>query len=241
MKSRHVLAASALALALSACGQSPAPTAEPPVAAPATEEAAAPAPVEAAPVAPAPVAATGSKPATVADCATTIEGNDAMQYNADSITIPASCTQFTITLKHAGAMAVNVMGHNVVVAKEADMAGIAADGMSLTPEHVKPDDDARIIAHTRMVGWRRIRVGDLRRGQGQGRRPVQVLLQFPRPPGADAGKPGGAMSASHGGSGGWYQATPPPCEGRPVRGAGILPDCRGRMCAAPAQAAMSPR
>lgn len=151
MKSRHVLAASALALALSACGQSPAPTAEPPVAAPATEAAAAPAPVEAAPVAPAPVAATGSKPATVADCATTIEGNDAMQYNADSITIPASCTQFTITLKHAGAMAVNVMGHNVVVAREADMAGIAADGMSLTPEHVKPDD-ARIIAHTRMVG-----------------------------------------------------------------------------------------
>jgi azurin len=151
MKSRHVLAASALALALSACGQSPAPTAEPPVAAPATEEAAAPAPVEAAPVAPAPVAATGSKPATVADCATTIEGNDAMQYNADSITIPASCTQFTINLKHAGAMAVNVMGHNVVVAREADMAGIAADGMSLTPEHVKPDD-ARIIAHTRMVG-----------------------------------------------------------------------------------------
>ena len=151
MKSRHVLAASALALALSACGQSPAPTAEPPVAAPATEAAAAPAPVEAAPVAPAPVAATGSKPATVADCATTIEGNDAMQYNADSITIPASCTQFTINLKHSGAMAVNVMGHNVVVAKEADMAGIAADGMSLTPEHVKPDD-ARIIAHTRMVG-----------------------------------------------------------------------------------------
>lgn len=149
MKSRHVLVASAFALALSACGQSPAPSAEPPVAAPATEAAAPPAPMEAAPVAPA--AAAGSKPARVADCATTIEGNDAMQYNADTITIPASCTQFTITLKHAGAMAVNVMGHNVVVAKAADMAGIAADGMSLSPEHVKPDD-ARIIAHTRMLG-----------------------------------------------------------------------------------------
>ena len=151
MKSRHVLVASALALALSACGQSPAPSAQPPVAAPATEAAAVPAPAEAAPVAPAPVAATGSKPATVADCATTIEGNDAMQYNADSITIPATCTQFTINLKHAGAMAVNVMGHNVVVAKEADMAGIAADGMAVAPEHVKPDD-ARIIAHTKMLG-----------------------------------------------------------------------------------------
>jgi azurin len=151
MKTRHVLVASALALALSACGQSPAPSAEPPVAAPATETAAAPAPAETAPVAPAPATATGSKPATVADCATTIEGNDAMQYNADSITVPATCTQFTITLKHTGAMAVNVMGHNVVVAKEADMAGIAADGMAITPEHVKPDD-ARIIAHTKMLG-----------------------------------------------------------------------------------------
>ena len=154
MKSRHILTASVLAIALAACGNSPAPEAPAADAAPvesaATTE---PAPVEAAP-APAeaaPAATTGSKPAVVADCATTIEGNDAMQYNADSITIPASCTQFTITLKHAGAMAVNVMGHNVVVAREADMAGIAADGMAVAPEHVKPDD-ARIIAHTRMLG-----------------------------------------------------------------------------------------
>ena len=151
MKSRHVLVASALALALSACGQSPAPSAEPPVAAPATEAAAVPAPAEAAPVAPAPVAATGSKPATVADCATTIEGNDAMQYNADSITIPASCSQFTVNLKHVGTMAVEVMGHNLVVAKEADMAGINTDGIAVKPEHLK-DGDARVIAHTKMIG-----------------------------------------------------------------------------------------
>lgn len=154
MKSRHVLAASALALALSACGQSPAPAADAP-AAPATETAAAPAAVEVAPAeaAPAPAApvAAASKPATVADCATTIEGNDAMQYNADSITVPASCAQFTINLKHAGQMPVTAMGHNLVVAKEADMAGIAADGMTVTPEHVKADD-ARVIAHTKMIG-----------------------------------------------------------------------------------------
>ena len=154
MKSRHILTASVLAIALAACGNSPAPEAPAADAAPVEPAAATePAPVEAAP-APAeaaPAATTGSKPAVVADCATTIEGNDAMQYNADSITIPASCTQFTINLKHAGAMAVNVMGHNVVVAKEADMAGIAADGMAVAPEHVKPDD-ARIIAHTKMLG-----------------------------------------------------------------------------------------
>ena len=154
MKSRHILTASVLAIALAACGNSPAPEAPAADAAPvepaATTE---PAPVEAAP-APAeaaPAATTGSKPAVVADCATTIEGNDAMQYNADSITIPASCSQFTVNLKHVGKLAVNVMGHNFVVAKEADMAGINADGMAVAPEHVKPDD-ARVIAHTRMIG-----------------------------------------------------------------------------------------
>lgn len=151
MKSRHVFVASALALALSACGQSPAPADTGVTPAPAdTAAAPAPAPVETAPVAAAP-ATTGSKPATVADCATTIEGNDAMQYNADAIAVPASCTQFTINLKHVGTMAVNVMGHNLVVAKQADMAGIAADGMAVAPEHVKPDD-ARVIAHTKMLG-----------------------------------------------------------------------------------------
>ena len=154
MKSRHILTASVLAIALAACGNSPAPDAPAADAAPvepaATTE---PAPVEAAP-APAeaaPAATTGSKPAVVADCATTIEGNDAMQYNADSITIPASCSQFTVNLKHVGKLAVNVMGHNFVVAKEADMAGINADGMAVAPEHLK-DGDARVVAHTKMIG-----------------------------------------------------------------------------------------
>ena len=154
MKSRHILTASVLAIALAACGNSPAPEAPAADAAPvepaATTE---PAPVEAAP-APAeaaPAATTGSKPAVVADCATTIEGNDAMQYNADSITIPASCSQFTVNLKHVGKLAVNVMGHNYVVAKEADMAGSNADGMAVAPEHLK-DGDARVVAHTKMIG-----------------------------------------------------------------------------------------
>ena len=154
MKSRHILTASVLAIALAACGNSPAPEAPAADAAPVepaatTEPAqveAAPAPAEAAPA-----ATTGSKPAVVADCATTIEGNDAMQYNADSITIPASCSQFTVNLKHVGKLAVNVMGHNFVVAKEADMAGINADGMAVAPEHLK-DGDARVVAHTKMIG-----------------------------------------------------------------------------------------
>lgn len=150
MKFRQILLTSAVALALSACGgQSPAPaadTAAPADAAPSAEAA----PAEAAPAEAAPEAV-ASKPAVVENCATTIEGNDQMQYNVDSITVPASCTQFTINLTHTGTMAANVMGHNVVVAAQSDMEGIDQDGAGVTPDHVKADD-ARVIAHTKVVG-----------------------------------------------------------------------------------------
>lgn len=161
MTPRHLLLAGAIALALSACGKSPAPAAETPAAPPTAAEQTVPAdiatppaveaPAEAGPVETAPAAATGSKPAVVANCAATIESNDAMQYDADSITVPASCSTFTIHLKHVGQMPVAAMGHNIVVAKEADMRGIAADGMTVTPEHLKAGDD-RVIAHTAMIG-----------------------------------------------------------------------------------------
>ena len=152
MKSRHLLLAGAVALALAACGKSEAPAdTAAPAAAPAAAEAPAAAPAEAAPAPAAAPAAASSKPAVVADCATTVEGNDMMQYNADSITVPASCTQFTINLKHTGKLAANVMGHNVVIAKEADMAGIAADGAADPATHVKAGD-TRAIAHSKVIG-----------------------------------------------------------------------------------------
>ena len=153
MQFSRSLLASALVLALAACGEAPAPEAPAPAPAAVPAEAAPEAApiVEEQPAEAAPAAAASAKPAVVADCATTIEGNDAMQYNADSITIPASCSQFTVNLKHVGKLAVNVMGHNFVVAKEADMAGINADGMAVAPEHLK-DGDARVVAHTKMIG-----------------------------------------------------------------------------------------
>lgn len=152
MKSRHILLATAIALALSACGNSstPAETTAPAADTAAPAETAA-APAETAPAEAAPAAAASTKPAVVENCATNIEANDAMQYNADSITVPASCTQFTINLKHAGTLAANVMGHNVVVSKEADMAGIAADGAADPATHVKAGD-TRAIAHTKIIG-----------------------------------------------------------------------------------------
>lgn len=86
-------------------------------------------------------------------CSTSIEGNDAMQFNTANIDIPKSCSEFTINLKHAGKLAKNVMGHNVVVAATADMNGIAADGIGagLDANYIKAGD-TRVIAHSPLVG-----------------------------------------------------------------------------------------
>jgi azurin len=151
MNTRISLLTAACALALVACGDkspstadttAPAATTEPvPIATPAPADTAAPAP------------ASDKPAAVVADCATEIEGTDAMQYNVGSIVVPASCTEFKITLKHVGQSPVTAMGHNVVIAKAADMQGIDADGIAAgaAAAYVKPGD-TRVIAHTGLVG-----------------------------------------------------------------------------------------
>jgi len=154
------LLAAACALALAACGDRSAGTdaATTDAMPPAADSTAAPAPAAEAPVAetpaPAAAAAGSDKPAAVvADCATEVEGNDMMQFNVGSIAIPASCSEFRITLKHTGQQPVTIMGHNLVVAAAADMQGIETDGISAgaANDYVKPGD-TRVIAHTRLVG-----------------------------------------------------------------------------------------
>lgn len=140
----------------------PAPT----EAAPAEPAAAAPAP--AAPANTTTAQATGTTPAAmtpaekvaaakptavVNNCATEIEGNDAIQYNVGSIVVPASCSQFTITLRHVGKLPVAAMGHNVVITRNDDVQAVVADGLTAgaAAGYVKAGD-ARIVAHTEMIG-----------------------------------------------------------------------------------------
>ncbi len=88
-----------------------------------------------------------------AACSVDVDGNDAMQFNVKAIEIPSTCKDFTINVTHSGKMARNVMGHNVVITKTADMQGVANDGATagLDKEYVKPDD-ARVIAHSKVIG-----------------------------------------------------------------------------------------
>ncbi|AEB84756.1 azurin [Alicycliphilus denitrificans] len=105
------------------------------------------------PLAMALVVGAGAHAAWAADCATEINGNDAMQYDKTSISVPASCKQFTVTLKHTGKLPKATMGHNWVLAKTADMQGVVADGVAagLGKNYVK-DGDTRVLAHTKVVG-----------------------------------------------------------------------------------------
>ena len=162
MNSKMTVLALACALALAACSDksaspaapdaAPSTTASMPMEAPApaaSTPAEMPAATPAATPAPAPV----DGKAVVADCATEIEGNDAMQYNVSSIVVPASCTDFKITLKHTGTMPATAMGHDVVITKSSDMKAVDVDGMAAgaADGYVKPDD-SRVIAHTKVIG-----------------------------------------------------------------------------------------
>ena len=94
-----------------------------------------------------------STPLLAAECSTTIEGNDAMQFNKKTITVPATCKTFAVTLKHVGKLPKTAMGHNWVLAHSTDEAGVVADGLKAgaANSYEKPND-TRVIAHTKLVG-----------------------------------------------------------------------------------------
>ncbi|WP_027996268.1 azurin [Simplicispira psychrophila] len=88
-----------------------------------------------------------------AECKTEIDGNDAMQFNKATLTVPQSCKQFTVTLKHVGKLPKAQMGHNWVLTKPAAMAGVVTDGAAagLDKNYLKTGD-TRVMAHTKVVG-----------------------------------------------------------------------------------------
>lgn len=86
-------------------------------------------------------------------CKLEITGTDAMQFDKKELAVAADCTQVELTLHHSGKLPAQAMGHNWVLAKSADVSGIASDGVGagFAKDHIK-DGDARVIAHTKIVG-----------------------------------------------------------------------------------------
>jgi len=86
-------------------------------------------------------------------CQLEISGNDQMQYDKQVLTVPASCTEVTVTLHHVGKLPREAMGHNWVLVNGADVEAGANGGMGagLANDYVAAGDK-RVLAHTKVIG-----------------------------------------------------------------------------------------
>ncbi len=86
-------------------------------------------------------------------CKLEISGNDLMQYDKQSLAVPASCKDITVTLHHSGKLAKDVMGHDWVLVSTPDLAAVASAGVGagLAANYIQPGDK-RVLAHTSIIG-----------------------------------------------------------------------------------------
>ncbi len=95
----------------------------------------------------------GSSAVLAQNCSIDLDSNDQMKFDKSEVTVSAGCAEITINLHHSGNLPVNAMGHNVVIAATGDYKAVAQDGVKAgLPGDYVPADDARVIAHTRMIG-----------------------------------------------------------------------------------------
>jgi len=86
------------------------------------------------------------------ECALAIEGNDQIQFNLKELRVSKSCAQVTVTLKHTGQLASNIMGHNWVLTTTADYQAVAQAGQAAGAPNYIPAGDARVLATTAVIG-----------------------------------------------------------------------------------------
>jgi azurin len=86
-------------------------------------------------------------------CRLTIDSNDLMQFNVHELAVPADCSDVELTLRDVGKLPAPVMGHDWVLAKDADMSAIVSAGLAAGAAHgYLPQGDRRVIAATRIIG-----------------------------------------------------------------------------------------
>ena len=87
------------------------------------------------------------------NCEIKIEGSDMMKYDVAEITLDTSCEQTKISLKHAGKLPINAMGHNIVIVEEENLSKITQQiNFSLGAEKGYLPESEDIIYISAMVG-----------------------------------------------------------------------------------------
>ena len=86
-------------------------------------------------------------------CEQVIEGNDMLQFNLKEMKVSAACDSVTVTLKHTGVMAAEIMGHNWVLTSDSNFMPVAtaAAGAGLENNYVPVEDD-RVLSATSIIG-----------------------------------------------------------------------------------------
>ena len=87
------------------------------------------------------------------NCEIKIEGSDMMKYDVAEITLDTSFDQTNISLKHAGKLPINAMGHNIVIVEEINLSKITQQiNFSLGVEKGYLPESEDIIFISAMVG-----------------------------------------------------------------------------------------
>jgi azurin len=91
--------------------------------------------------------------ATADMCQLNINATDQMRFEQQTLQVDAACTEVEVTLHNTGKQPANVMGHDWVLTKTADVTSVANAGVSagLANNYQKPGD-ARIVAATKIIG-----------------------------------------------------------------------------------------
>ena len=99
------------------------------------------------------VSATPSVFAAGAACEIDISAPDRLSYDKTELTVDRACGIVKLKLAHTGKLAKNIMGHNWVLSRAADLTQVASDGQKagLASHYVKPND-SRVIAFTEIIG-----------------------------------------------------------------------------------------
>jgi azurin len=91
--------------------------------------------------------------ATAEVCKLSISATDQMRFEQQTLEVDSQCTEVEVTLHNAGKLPPNIMGHDWVLTKTADVAPVANAGMEagLANNYQQPGDK-RIVAATAIIG-----------------------------------------------------------------------------------------
>lgn len=90
--------------------------------------------------------------AQASTCELSVAGDNSMNFNPRELTVPAGCETVRLTFTNNATLPRNVWGHSWVLVETANLDAMAAAARQSTLDKSYIPDDARILAHTQLLG-----------------------------------------------------------------------------------------